>query len=189
MSEILRGLKLPPPPPPVDPIPASAVILWRGGAEGRELFWVRRGAPLRFAGGFHAFPGGKVDAEDAHIAVRGASGEEAAAVAAAARELFEEAGVLVADGAERLSRDERDRARAALLAGELEFGDFLYRSALRLEADPFIPAGRWLTPPAFPFRFDARFFAVRMPPGEVAQVWPGELSAGEWISTGSAGSS
>ncbi len=186
MSEIMPGLKLPPPPPPVEPVPAAAVILWRGGAEERELFWARRGAPLRFAGGFYAFPGGKVDAGDAQVAVRGASGEGAAAVAAAARELFEEAGVLVADGAERLSRDERDQARAALLAGELDFADFLYRRALRLEADPFIFAGRWVTPPAFPIRFDARFFAVRMPPGEVARVWPGELSAGEWVSTGSA---
>src|SRR5204863_1624269 len=36
-------------------------------------------------------------------------------------------------------------------------------------------------PPAMPIRFDARFYLVDLPPGEVAEVWPGELADGEWI--------
>ena len=32
-----------------------------------------------------------------------------------------------------------------------------------------------------PIRFDARFYLVDLPPGEVAEVWPGELADGEWI--------
>ena len=72
--------------------PAAAVILWRDGPEGREVFWVRRGDGLRFAGGFHAFPGGRVDEEDARVPVPGFTGEDAAHLAAACRELFEEAG-------------------------------------------------------------------------------------------------
>ncbi len=187
MSQLIHGVPIPPPRPVVAPRPASSVVLWRQGPAGRELFWVRRGAPLRFAAGFHAFPGGKVDGEDAHVPVRGETGERAAAVAAAARELFEETGVLVvAEGAPELSREVRDEARRALLAGDLDFRDLLVRHAMEVDAADFIPAGRWVTPAISPVRFDARTFLVRFPGGERAQVWPGELSGGEWITTGEA---
>ncbi|MBI5069256.1 MAG: MBL fold metallo-hydrolase [Deltaproteobacteria bacterium] len=186
MSQLIHGVPVPPPRPVVAPRAASSVVLWRQGPAGRELFWVRRGAPLRFAAGFHAFPGGKVDGEDAHVPVRGETGERAAAVAAAARELFEETGVLIVDGAEQLSREARDEARRALLAGDLLFRDFLSGHALEIDAADFIPAGRWVTPAISPVRFDARTFLVRFPQGERAEVWPGELSGGEWIATGTA---
>jgi glyoxylase-like metal-dependent hydrolase (beta-lactamase superfamily II)/8-oxo-dGTP pyrophosphatase MutT (NUDIX family) len=186
VSELLAGIELPPPGPAARPRLASAVVLWRHGPRGRELFWVRRGAPLRFAAGFFAFPGGGVDPEDARVPVRGLTGESAAEVAAAARELFEETGVLVADGAGPIPRQERDSCRRALLAGELSFGDWLSRQGLEIDSADFIPAGRWVTPPVSPLRFDARTFLVRFPAGERAEVWPGELSAGEWISTGEA---
>lgn len=186
MSQLIHGVPIPPPRPVVAPRPASSVILWRDGPEGREIFWVRRGAPLRFAAGFHAFPGGKVDGEDAHVPVRGETGERAAALAAAARELFEETGVLVAEGAASLSREVRDEARRALLGGDLDFQAFLSRQALELDAADFIPAGRWVTPAISPVRFDARTYLVRFPAGERAEVWPGELSGGEWITTGAA---
>jgi glyoxylase-like metal-dependent hydrolase (beta-lactamase superfamily II)/8-oxo-dGTP pyrophosphatase MutT (NUDIX family) len=162
------------------------VVLWRDGPRGREVFWVRRGAPLRFAGGFHAFPGGKVDRDDARVPVAGASGEAAAAVAAAARELFEEAGVLVAGWAEGLARAEREAARRRILAGELDFGGFVSRHGLTLDASDFLAAGRWVTPALYPLRYDARFFLVRIPEGEEATVWPGELAAGEWVATAEA---
>ncbi len=186
MSQLPHGIELPPPAPSVAPRPASAVVLWRDGPRGRELFWVRRGAPLRFAAGFFAFPGGRIDLEDARVPVRGETGERASAVAAAARELFEETGVLVAEGADRLPGPEREAARRALLDEELSFADFLSRHGLEIDAADFIPAGRWVTPPSNPIRFDARTFLVRFPAGEAAQVWPGELSAGEWIATGDA---
>jgi len=186
MSQLLEGIVLPPPAPPVAPRPASAVVLWRDGPRGRELFWVRRGAPLRFAGGFFAFPGGKIDREDARVPVRGVEGPAAAQVAAAARELFEEAGVLVARGAAGVPGPDREAARRALLDGQLEFQDFLERHRLALDAADFTPAGRWVTPAFQPIRFEARTFVVRCPEGERAEVWPGELSAGEWIATGDA---
>src|SRR5512138_2269908 len=114
MSETFPGLPEPPPPPP--PRIASAVILWRDGAAGRELFWVKRGGALRFAGGFYAFAGGRLDEEDFRISVPGLSGERAALVTCAARELFEETGVLLASGAS-LPPEARRSARRALLDG------------------------------------------------------------------------
>src|SRR5512134_936830 len=119
MSASFPGL--PPAPPPPEPILATAVILWREapGPEGRELVLVRRGVERRFAGGFHAFPGGRLDPGDAGVPVEGAAGEAAGLVACAARELFEETGVLVARGAAAVARERRDEVRRALLAGEL----------------------------------------------------------------------
>ena len=160
---------------------AASVVLHR--PDGR-IFWVRRGEQLRFAGGFYAFPGGAVDLDDAALPL--ANGDhldatEAPSVAAAARELFEETGVLAVPGAERIPQPERKAAREFLLKGESSFAELLSRHALRLDASQFMPAGRWVTPLGLPVRFDARFYLVELPPGEIAEVWPGELADGEWI--------
>jgi endoribonuclease LACTB2 len=179
MSEALPGV--PPPPPPGPPRDAAAVVLFRKAGAGAEVFWLKRGERLAFAGGFYAFPGGKLDKADAAIAVDGASGKDAALRVAAARELFEETGVLVARGAERLTQPELDAARKALLDGTLAFADFLAREKLALDAEDFPEAGRWLTPPFLPVRFDARFFLVEAPAQQKAEVWPGELSYGAWV--------
>ncbi|HZY01960.1 MAG TPA: MBL fold metallo-hydrolase [Anaeromyxobacteraceae bacterium] len=181
MSEALAGL--PPPPPPAEPRPAAAVILWRQGPADREVFWVRRGEALSFAGGFYAFPGGRLDLSDLAVPVPGLEGEAAALVACACRELFEETGVLLARGAARLGRAEREAARRAVLAEHQNFGAFLAEKGLGLDPSLLDPAGRWVTPPFSPIRFDARFFAARLPPGEEPVVWPGELSAGEFVPT------
>ncbi len=182
MSEAFPGLPEPPPPP--EPRVAAAVILWREGPRGREIFWVKRGA-LRFAGGFYAFPGGRLDEGDWRVPVPGSAGERAALTACAVREIFEETGVLLAAGP-RLARHDRDAARRALLDGALEFGHFLARHRLAVDAARLLPAGRWITPAQFPVRYDAHVFLARPPDGEEAEVWPGELESGEWIAAAEA---
>lgn len=183
MSERLPGM--PPPPPPGEPRLAAAVILHRrapaSDGEGVEAYWLLRASALRFAGGFRAFPGGKVDRGDALVPVQGASGEAAAARVAAARELFEEVGVLVARGAARLLPEVRAQARRALVAGGLSFGAFLAEHGLTLHAEDLVEAGRWVTPPTLPVRFDARFFLVELPAGEEAEPWPEEIAEAGWV--------
>jgi ribonuclease/clavin/mitogillin len=179
MSEAFSGL--PPPPPPAEPRPSAAVILWREAPAGREVFWVRRDEALSFAGGFYAFPGGRVDQADFAVPVPGFEGEQAAALACACRELFEETGVLLARGAGRLGRAERDAARRALLASRDGFGAFLAGKGLELDSARLEAAGRWVTPEFTRPRYDARFFTARLPEGEEASVWPGELSVGEFV--------
>lgn len=181
MSFVSLAGALPPPPPPSEPVVATAVILFRDGPDGREVFLVRRGVERRFAGGFHAFPGGRLDPEDRDVPVEGASGEAAALVACAARELFEETGLLIARGAGRLSAEARATARRGLLEGALAFRDFLAANRLALEAAPFVPAGRWVTPEHLPLRYDARLFLVRLRPDDRPEVWPGELADGELV--------
>ncbi len=172
------------PPGAPGPIPAAAVILWRPGPDGREVFWVRRGA-LRFAGGFMAFPGGRLDPADAPVPVPGLSGEDASFTVCAARELFEETGVLLARGT-LPSREVREEARRALLAGEAAFGPLLARFGLEVDAEALARAGRWITPDWSPLRYDARLFLTRLPEGEAADVWPGELTSGEWVAASEA---
>ena len=179
MSATFPGL--PPAPPPPEPILATAVVLHRDGPLGREVLLVRRGTERRFAGGFHAFPGGRVDPEDALVPVEGAAGAEAALVACATRELFEETGVLLATGAPHVGGDARRSGRAALLDGSLGWRAFLGRHGLGLSAALLAPAGRWVTPEYLPLRYDARLFLCRLPQGERAEIWPGELSGGEFV--------
>ena len=171
---------LPPAPPPSEPVVATAVVIHRDRPEGREVLLVRRGTERRFAGGFHAFPGGRLDPEDAEVPVAGASGELAALVACATRELFEETGVLLADGAAAVSRDARLRGRRALLEGGPRWGAFLRENGLTLSAGLLAPAGRWITPEYLPLRYDARLFLAALPRGEAADIWPGELSGGDF---------
>src|SRR5216684_5798463 len=105
--------------PPAAVRPAATVVLHRRGAEGLEVFWVRRGEQLKFAGGFYAFPGGRVDVAAAEVPLLHAAGLDAAeapCLPAAARELFEETGVLAVPGAERVSAEERKTMRRGLLA-------------------------------------------------------------------------
>lgn len=179
MSETFPGM--PPPPPVPTPRPAAIVVLYRRTARGVEVFWVKREKALAFAGGFYAFPGGKVDKADAAVPVRGASGEASAIVSAAARELFEEAGVLVAEGAERLSPERVRELRRALLDGGAKWGELLAAEGLALRAEDFRPAGRWITPASVPVRFDAHFFLVEAHPSAQAENWPGELAEGAWV--------
>src|SRR3982751_764916 len=113
--------------------PAASVVLVR---EGGEVLWVRRGDQLKFAGGFYAFPGGGVDVQDSGVPMDGAEAlgaAEAPCVVAAARELFEETGVLAVPGARAVPETERRNFREALLRrpapGEkaASFGEFLER--------------------------------------------------------------
>lgn len=179
MSEAIAGVPEAPAPLPVRD--ASVVILYRQRAGQIEVFWLKRDKRLRFAGGFYAFAGGKLDDGDACVPVEGSNGHDAQLIAAAARELFEETGILMARGA-ALTQETRNDLRRQLLDEKLGFGALLAANALRVHAEDFKPAGRWVTPTAVPVtRFDARFYLVEAPGDQVADVWPGELSYGAWV--------
>ncbi len=184
MSEALPGI--PRPEGVAKTKDASAVVMFRrvppkDGDAGVELFWLRRGAQLSFAGGFYAFPGGKVDPQDAQLPVEGAQGLDAALRVAAARELLEETGVLIAQGAEKLSQVQVSAAREALLERKRGFAELLKDHGLTLRASDFLDAGRWITPTFMPSRFDARFFLVEAPAHANALFWPGELAEAAWV--------
>ena len=83
------------------PRPAATVVILRDGREGLEVFMVVRHHEIDFASGALVFPGGKVDPDDADpawdvLAPSAASAPDRAFLVAAARETFEEAGLMLA---------------------------------------------------------------------------------------------
>jgi glyoxylase-like metal-dependent hydrolase (beta-lactamase superfamily II)/8-oxo-dGTP pyrophosphatase MutT (NUDIX family) len=168
------------------PKDAAAVILLRSGvaASDPEVFWVRRSARMAFLGGFHAFPGGQREASDAEVRVENCEMDESAAmITCAARELFEELGVLVARNSETLTKGQRASLLDDLEAGRMSFSQLLKHYGLHLDARDFTFAGRWVTPPFSPRRFDTWFFMVNCPPKQEPQLRDeGELDEGEWTS-------
>jgi glyoxylase-like metal-dependent hydrolase (beta-lactamase superfamily II)/8-oxo-dGTP pyrophosphatase MutT (NUDIX family) len=176
----LGGFSLPAAAPP-PPRAAASVLLWRDGPRGPEVYLVRRGATQRFAPGFTAFPGGRRDEEDAEVPVAAPGVVAPADLACAARELFEEAGVLVATGAPLPDAEALVQARRALLAGQLGFAALLRRHGLAVDGARLEDAGRWITPTFYPVRFDALFLLCRALPEERPEVWPGELEHGAFV--------
>ena len=181
---------------PVATRDSGAVVPWRRGLDGKlEVYWVRRAEALRFMGGWYSFPGGGVSRRDREISVRVEShpdpddGEPSAAplLACAARELFEEIGVLtVSPRGGGLSADQLEALpalRQALLGKNLSFAEILSRLDVDLDGSRFVFAGRWITPESNPVRFDARFYLLEWPAEEPQQpeIIPGELESGEWI--------
>ncbi len=135
-----------------------------------------------FMGGFHAFPGGQLDKEDSGISVINADDADGRMMrACAVREFFEETGVLVARGAERLSPERLIQKRGELSEKKKSFAELLAEDGLEIDGSLLEAAGRWVTPPFAPRRFDTWFFVAWMPEGQEAVIETGELETGEWI--------
>lgn len=167
--------------PPKD---AAAVVLLRPDTNPNdpEIFLIRRSEKLAFLGGFHAFPGGQFDASDADIPVDNCDDPPTrAAISAAARELFEELGVLLVRGGDPLTKGQRGSLLDDLNSGRMSWPQLLLHYDLRLDANDFTFVGRWVTPPFSARRFDTWFFLVTCPAKQQPQVVPGELESGEWI--------
>lgn len=167
------------------PKDAAAVILLRAGTDeaNPQVFWVRRSERMAFLGGFHAFPGGQREVTDAQVRVENCvDAETGAMIACAARELFEELNVLLARGAETLTKGQRASLLDDLESGRMTFAELLNHYGLRLNADDFMFSGRWVTPPFSPRRFDTWFFTVNCPEKQEPFVTlDAELESGEWI--------
>ena len=164
----------------ITPKDAGSIIILKDRDDPKVL-WVKRSPKLMFMGGFHAFPGGQLDKEDAGIAVSGCAGDEAMMRVCAVREIFEETGLLLAKGADRLSADRIAEKRKALADESKSFRQILEEDDLEINGSALEPAGRWVTPPFAPRRFDTWFFIAWLPEGQEAIVETGELETAEWI--------
>ncbi len=161
---------------------------------------LRRKASMAFAPGAYVFPGGSVDARDAdeQVAWTGPDAAEwgrifdappslaRALVCAAVRETFEESGVMLAgESADSVvadtTSDEWEADRHALLDHSVSLAELLGRRRLVLRADLLRPWARWVTPVIEPRRFDTRFFAAALPPGQRTRDVGGEASEVAWV--------
>ena len=144
--------------------PAAGINPLRKEASGLQwsVYLVQRGSRGRFFPGFHAFPGGTMEKEDENLAH------------CAARELWEESGLWIGPG------QPSPGLRQEWLSGHLPWSEVLDNHPLSLEK--LHPAGVRTTPEYALVRFRAQFYVWECPPGQLAEVWPGELEEGRWWS-------
>jgi 8-oxo-dGTP pyrophosphatase MutT (NUDIX family) len=190
---------------PLVPRPAATVMLVRdksaGPAPEIEVFLMRRHSAMDFVAGVMVFPGGGVDDRDRNADIAwfgpepdwwaerlGVESDLAAAlVCAAARETFEESGVLFAGPADDPDGIVDDAsvygdAREALANNSLSFADFLQRENLVLRADLLRPWANWVTPKEERTRrYDTFFFVGALPKGQRADGDNTETDQADWI--------
>ncbi|HEY7205854.1 MAG TPA: hypothetical protein VIA61_16215 [Methylomirabilota bacterium] len=198
--------------PPAIPSAAATLVLLRDRAAGpAEVLLVQRHGRSKFAAGDYVFAGGKVEADDIPGDVerfcRGLTLAEASARlggdlgprqalgywVGAIREAFEEAGILLAYGADggfvRPTPDNRDRFaahRRACQSSNPAFFTMLRAEGLTLATDRLTYFAHWITPEEQPLRFDTRFFAAEAPPDQVPEVDGHEIVASRWLTVAEA---
>lgn len=195
---------------PAEPRDAATVVLLRPGADGCEVYLLRRQTSMAFAGGMCVFPGGGVDPRDfdpapdqgpglvdrglwagpspAEWAIRlGCDEPKARAlVCAAVRETFEESGVLLAGPGPHevvadTTGDDWEADRVALESREVSLTEFLENRSLVLRTDLLGAWSGWLTPVFEPRRYRTWFFVAHLPEGQVTRDVSTESSSVTWV--------
>jgi glyoxylase-like metal-dependent hydrolase (beta-lactamase superfamily II)/8-oxo-dGTP pyrophosphatase MutT (NUDIX family) len=186
------------------PRPAATLILVRDAGTGMEVFMIRRTQSAAFMGGAHVFPGGGVDASDASAELaahcEGLDDAEASRMlgleqgglaywAAAMRECFEEAGLLLAHDADGEYADLNQAQRAQVFAqwresvraGRATLADLCREHRLRLAAGRMVYYSHWITQPGRPRRYDTRFFVAEAPSAQTPSHDNSETVDHVWI--------
>lgn len=187
----------------VQPRFAATVMLLRDAVhtDGVEVFMVRRVVQSEFMPDVYVFPGGSVMPDDRSleenpalcrfVAPSSTDPEERTRLgsglrAAAIRELFEEANVLLAYqnerilsvGADSVPRFEAYRRTLNERKGSLS--SIVQAEQLVLATDALVYFSHWITPEGLPKRFDTHFFLAFAPPEQEALYDQLETSDGMW---------
>ncbi|MCF6216458.1 MAG: hypothetical protein L3J58_09820 [Emcibacter sp.] len=181
---------------------ASVLIIRDGAAHARhgtlQILMVKRHKNVRFAGGAYVFPGGKLDPADR--ALEKASLKKAdlknsdqdikpeflGLRYAALREVFEETGLIIGtiDG-HAIGEGQRKAIdagyRASVLNGTIDLKDFQKKTQVTLDMGDCLPFAHWITPKAYPMRFDTRFFLCVAPEGQIPSPDGREITEVEWM--------
>ena len=173
-----------------------------------EIFMVRRHDKSHFMANAFVFPGGSLSEREEEGCSRllerhcrgyqaevlkeqlGVEEEIAAGLfVTALRELFEEAGALLAsegDGqainfSDDAEKDRYETYREALIENEVDFDQIIEWEDLLLSDDSLTYFAHWITPEISPIRFDTHFFLARAPEGQVLTHDKVETVEGRWI--------
>ena len=190
------------------PQKATTIILLRErNSKEFEVLLLKRHEKSSFMGGNYVYPGGRIDKDDPNLEIcpysKGISPEGAQQVLggmfspeeslafwiAGIRELFEEAGVLLACDHQGnpftlKNREEEERFlnyRDLLQKGKMTLCQLAREEQLLLALDQVHYYAHWITPEARTQRFDAYFFISRHPAGQEAIHDQKETTAGIWI--------
>ena len=186
---------------PVTPRLSAAVMLLRRADEDGtpEVFMVRRPVQSEFAPDVYVFPGGSVHESDreaevtAGVCVPIDTLSEATALGAgvrvaAVRELFEEAGVLLAVGDAKqpfvIPADAAPRYadyRRQIQRQEISLAEVAAAEDIVLATDALNLCAHWITPETFPKRFTTYFFTALHPTGQEAVHDDLETTHGLWV--------
>lgn len=178
------------PPDTAEIKPAATILLLRDDPA-FEVLMVKRHHQIDFASGALVFPGGKSHAGDhdpdwkAHsIGWEAYEADQRGLRIAAIREVFEEAGILLArrrDGQPMSGEACPMAVRQAVDAGTTRFIDVVAGLDAYLDLDALTVFARWITPPLTPKRFDTWFYVVNAPIEQLAACDGRETVDAEWI--------
>ena len=183
---------------------AATVMLLRDNREGLQVYMARRPGKGVFPD-IYVFPGGKVDESDwAPEICFGLTDEEACQNmslesgahrywVAAARECFEECGVLLvrrSEGRANLLGDTEfateTSIRGRLLSDQVSFEAICKEQNWLIDCESLAYFSHWITPEMAPKRFDTRFFIAAMPEEQSAIAHEEEIMDAQWIQPKSA---
>ncbi len=169
---------------------AATVMLVRDDPE-LHVFMMRKSPTVVFTPGAYVFPGGAVDVADGdprvYERILGIDDSRASALidvpgdglrywVAAARESFEEAGLVLGSGAESLAP-----RREELNAGTLSWNSALDEHDVVLDLGHVHVFAHWLTPEGAPRRYDTWFFLAAAPDDQEGAHDDNELVHSEWV--------
>lgn len=195
---------------PIKPVDSSTVIMVRDQEEDQfQLFLGRRHRETSFMGGAYVFPGGRLDPSDCSSAIvpflktdfiptvqqkLGETKLDEARIrgllVCALRELFEEAGVLLAytESGELLKTKKEESAtsfefyRRLLFQEKISLLELAKKEKIVYALDQLIPFTHWITPEmGNSKRFNTRFFLSEMPAEQHAYHDGTELTESFWI--------
>ncbi len=171
----------------VTPRPASTVVLMD---EMSRIYLTQRPKTMKFMGGQYVFPGGAVEKADHKVDsqfINSVNANEPADLSyyvAAARELFEEVGVLLCstiEGSEvHLDKESVQKYRRQLLNGDISLLDMLKMEGILLNLESLTYFGNLTTPKENPIRFDTRFFMAQLPKGQSPEPDLNEIEQADW---------
>jgi 8-oxo-dGTP pyrophosphatase MutT (NUDIX family) len=185
---------------------ATVILLRPADPRGFEVFLTRRAEDMAVLGGMYCFPGGTLRSEDfsepmlrravgmtfpqartiigAHLPPRQALGLWIAAI----RELYEEAGILLAvngAGESVLGKDVRNRRigekRPCSLGTPANFAAFLESQGLFCDLGALAHFSHWQTPAHVATRFDTHFFLACAPAHQCPLPASSEVAHSIWL--------
>lgn len=156
-------------PAPATPRPAAAVILVRAKSPNGEVevYLQRRHHKASFMSSAYVFPGGAADADEHDLRIT------------AARELFEEAGVLLTQ--QSVTPAIRTRWRQTMQAGERRLSQLLAENGVILDSSALRYYAHWITPSIEKKRFAAQFYLAVLPAGQEPSVDHHEAVDELWV--------